>query len=56
MVKTYCLKERKLTENINPKIIKTENGRKMIILIIVIIVVLESLGLLNHSFNWILIT
>ena len=27
MVKTYCLKERKLTENINPKIIKTENGR-----------------------------
>ena len=29
MVKTYCLKERKLTENINPKIIKTENGRSM---------------------------
>ena len=27
MVKTYCLKERKLTENISPKVIKTVNGR-----------------------------
>ena len=29
MVIIYCLKERQLTENINPKIIKTENGRLM---------------------------
>ena len=29
MVKTYCLKERKLTENVNPKIVKTSNGRKI---------------------------
>ena len=28
MVKTYCLKERKLIENVNPKIVKTSNGRK----------------------------
>ena len=27
MVKTYCLKERKLTENINPKIIKIRNNK-----------------------------
>ena len=26
MLKIYCLKERKHTENINPKVIKTENG------------------------------
>ena len=26
MIKTYCLKERKHTENINPKKIKTGNG------------------------------
>ena len=29
MVKTYCLKERKLTENINPKIVRTINRRIM---------------------------
>ena len=29
MIKTYCLKERKLTENVNHKIIKTSNGRKI---------------------------
>ena len=29
MVKTYCLKERKLTENVYPKIVKTSNGRKI---------------------------
>ena len=27
MVKTYCLKEGKLTENINPKIVRTVNER-----------------------------
>ena len=27
MVKSYCLKERKFTENVNPKIVKTLNGR-----------------------------
>ena len=29
MVKSYCLKERKLTENMNSKIIKTKNNRLM---------------------------
>ena len=29
MVKSYCLKERKLTENVNPKISKTKNNRSM---------------------------
>ena len=27
MVKSYCLKERKLSGNINSKLIKTKNGR-----------------------------
>ena len=29
MVKSYCLKERKLTENVNSKIVKTKNNRLM---------------------------
>ena len=29
MVKSYCLKERKLTENVNPKIVKTKNNGSM---------------------------
>ena len=29
MVKSYCLKERKLTENVNPNIVKTKNNRLM---------------------------
>ena len=29
MVKSYCLKERKLTKNVNPKIAKTKNNRLM---------------------------
>ena len=29
MVNGYCLKERKLTENVNPKIVKTKNNRLM---------------------------
>ena len=27
MVKSYCFKERKLTENVNPRIVKTKNNR-----------------------------
>ena len=27
MAKSYCLKERKLTENVNPRIVKTKNNR-----------------------------
>ena len=29
MAKSYCLKERKLTENVNPRIVKTKNNRLM---------------------------
>ena len=29
MVKSYCLKKRKHTENVNPKIVKTKNNRLM---------------------------
>ena len=29
MVKSYCLKERKLTEGYDPKILKTKNNRVM---------------------------
>ena len=29
MVKSYCLKKRKLTENVNPRIVKTKNNRLM---------------------------
>ena len=29
MVKSYCLKERKLTENVNLRIVKTKNNRLM---------------------------
>ena len=29
MVKICCLKERKLTENVNPKIVKTKSNRLM---------------------------
>ena len=29
MAKSYCLKERTLTENVNPKIVKTKNNRLM---------------------------
>ena len=31
-MKSYCLKCRKNTENINPKISKTSNGRTMVII------------------------
>ena len=30
-MKSYCLKRRKNTENINPRVSKTSNGRTMII-------------------------
>ena len=30
-MKSYCLKCRKDTENINPKVLKTSNGRTMIL-------------------------
>ena len=29
MAKTYCLKERKLTENVNPKIVRTKSNQLM---------------------------
>ena len=31
-MKSYCLKCRKDTENINPKVLKTSNGRTMLLL------------------------
>ena len=30
-MKSYCLKCRKITENINPRVSKTSNGRKMVL-------------------------
>ena len=30
-MKSYCLKSRKNTENINPKVSKTSNGRTMVL-------------------------
>ena len=30
-MKSYCLKYRKDTENINPRVSKTNNGRKMVL-------------------------
>ena len=29
MVRSYCLKERKLTENVNPRIVKTKDNGLM---------------------------
>ena len=30
-MKSYCLKSRKKTENINPRVSKTSNGRTMVL-------------------------
>ena len=48
MVKTYCLKERKLTKNINPKVIKTVNGR-LIEISTCSSCGIKRLGLLNYD-------
>ena len=53
-MKSYCLKCRKNAENINPRVLKTSNGRTMVLSKCAICGSKKSRFIKNQEANWLL--